>query len=240
MQEKPRQKRSESLKWFDQWQIIFKVRIPVQTHPKMVGGFLKSPLYLVLLASFVFSSGCIFNIHDWGSISETLGFKGPLFFTEELRRQYSLQEEEIKNLQFYTSQEIILHRKISPGTNHVNDGNIISKDDTRVYEVIIPSAQRGRPIEFDSNGLMLRFDSGQTLRFVPIPVQDRVQSEKGLSEVESPFIPGEIRYYLFINDDGMVPYKGQMWLPQKATQGVALFLEKNTLLGILKARENKQ
>jgi hypothetical protein len=62
--------------------------------------------------------------------------------TESLRRRYALGPADVKQLQFYTSDEIILRRELSDQVKETEGYGLVIKDDVRVEDVVIP---RGTP-----------------------------------------------------------------------------------------------
>lgn len=84
---------------------------------------------LVLLASLVvvLFSACSNNLS---------------YFTEELNDRYRWTEDELKKIQFYVSQDIVLKREISGGDREVVSGKIKIEDGRQIEEVVI---RKGTP-----------------------------------------------------------------------------------------------
>src|SRR4051812_29311125 len=61
-------------------------------------------------------------------------------FTYELRSEHRLTDDEVKNLQFYSSNQITLHRELTSEDRQVTAGHTLRLvSGKRVEEVIIPA-----------------------------------------------------------------------------------------------------
>jgi hypothetical protein len=95
------------------------------------------------------------------------GIKVPL--TNELKEEYDLNEKNMKKVQFFTSQTIILEKSKTSGTQGTSqDGTLISSKSKEQDRVIIPANTK---CIFESAGaneeLVVRFEVGvgKTLKF---------------------------------------------------------------------------
>lgn len=83
-------------------------------------------------------------------------------FTQEVRQQYRLTEEELKSIQFWVSDDIILHREVTDSKEvGTNRGTLMVKSGRTIEEVIIPA---GTPCVvqrvMDDKRLVLSFGDG--------------------------------------------------------------------------------
>jgi len=67
------------------------------------------------------------------------------YFTEDLNERYRWTDAELKKIQFYTSQDIVLKREISGGDREVVSGKIKIEDGRKIEEVVV---RKGTPGAF--------------------------------------------------------------------------------------------
>jgi hypothetical protein len=95
------------------------------------------------------------------------GVKVP--YTEQVKEQYSLTEENIRKVQFFTSATIILQRKNAVENQETTDGGaLVTNENSVENRIIIPVNTRCVFEKFEANGdIHVRFEVGQnkTLRF---------------------------------------------------------------------------
>lgn len=84
--------------------------------------------YLVLLA--------IFSITFLGACNKLS------YFTDEINDRYRWSEAELKKIQFYVSQDIVLKREVSGGDREIVSGKIKIEDGRQIEEVVI---RKGTP-----------------------------------------------------------------------------------------------
>jgi len=107
-----------------------------------------------------------------------LGFCTALFFsscsdtlspyTTQVQRSAQLNEEKLKQIQFYISDEIVLQRNLSGSETTISGGTVKMVNGREVEEIIIPSGTPGIVIGSSGNLLHVSFDeSGNFLRFGP-------------------------------------------------------------------------
>jgi len=65
------------------------------------------------------------------------------YFTEDLYDEYRWSEQELKTIQFYVSQDIVLYRGDSDDGTRIRDGKILVENDRKVEEVVIKSGTPG-------------------------------------------------------------------------------------------------
>lgn len=64
------------------------------------------------------------------------------YFTEDLNERYRWTEDELKKIQFYVSQDIVMKREISGGDREIVSGKIKIEDGRQIEEVVI---RKGTP-----------------------------------------------------------------------------------------------
>jgi len=65
------------------------------------------------------------------------------YFTQDIYQQQQWSEEELKHVQFYTSNDIVLTRQIGTGETTIAGGKIIIKNGQRYEKVVIPGGTPG-------------------------------------------------------------------------------------------------
>jgi len=90
-------------------------------------------------------------------------------YTDKIREDFDLNEKRLKQVQFYTSTEIILYRASSSGSRGTQDGGVlVENSNKREDRIIIPPNTKCIFDGFDGDGTMLiRFEQGanRVLRF---------------------------------------------------------------------------
>jgi hypothetical protein len=153
-------------------------------------------------------------------------------FTHEIRTQYKLTEAEVKNLQFYTSDSIKLHRELTATDRQVTGGHrLVLTSGKVVEEVVIEKETPGVAVALSRDTIAVSFDVGSQLEFSlrtgelsapppppdpdhrfaqapdPFPGQSRPEPE------HSPELDGLLgKYYLkFQAGTSQVPFQGQLF-----------------------------
>jgi hypothetical protein len=107
-----------------------------------------------------------------GLILFSCGTKVPV--TNQLKEEYDLTEKNMKIVQFYTSQTIILQRSKTSGKQGAEDGKLVTSNNSEQDRIIIPVNTK---CVFDSYGkdgeVLIRFElgAGKTLKFSVRPGQ---------------------------------------------------------------------
>lgn len=109
--------------------------------------------------------GAMFLILSLGSCSKNL-----TYFTERLADENQWTESELKQIQFYVSQDIVLYRSQSAGGTEIRDGKIIKKGKRKADEIVIHAGTPGillfmpkddrYAVSFDDSGYYLIFGPG--------------------------------------------------------------------------------
>lgn len=64
-------------------------------------------------------------------------------FTQELYDKHRWTDSELKKIQFYLSEDVLLKRQMSSGESHITGGKIRIEDGRRIEEIRIPSGTPG-------------------------------------------------------------------------------------------------
>ena len=94
-------------------------------------------------------------------------------FTESQRLRYELGEGELRSLQYYLSDRIVLERVASAGTGKVDRGRLIVRSGTTIQQVVVESGTRGAveptarigPFGAGDFAFEISFERGAPLRF---------------------------------------------------------------------------
>ena len=101
-----------------------------------------------------------------GLVLFSCGTKVPV--TNELKEQYELNEKNMKIVQFYTSQTIILQRSKTSGSQGASDGKLVTSKNSEQDRIIIPSNTKCIFDSYEKNGeVLIRFELGvgKTIKF---------------------------------------------------------------------------
>jgi hypothetical protein len=92
-----------------------------------------------------------------------------LAYTEEIRKEYDLNAEKLKKVQFYTSSQIILQRSTTNGSQEISeDGKLVQNQKKEEDRLIINPSTKCIFEKFGDKGeVLIRFEVGQgkTLKF---------------------------------------------------------------------------
>jgi hypothetical protein len=90
-------------------------------------------------------------------------------YTEEIRKEYDLNAENLKKVQFYTSSQIILQRSTSNGSQEISaDGKLVQNQKNEEDRLIINTSTKCIFEKYGDKGeVFIRFEVGQgkTLKF---------------------------------------------------------------------------
>ena len=137
-------------------------------------------------------------------------------FTQGMRTRYDLTEPEIRALQYYVSEPVVLEKVVSRGVRHVEHGRLIVRGDTIVHQVVIA---RGTPgaIERDESivgqardgTLPISFEVGAPLPFTARPPNGHYALL--LSGEESPLQEFLALFALGTPSTAYVAFQGTSW-----------------------------
>jgi hypothetical protein len=95
------------------------------------------------------------------------GCHGFIDFTHELRDQHSLTRDELKNLQYYTSNTITLRRELESGGKQITGNHkLVIVAGKTIEEVVIESRTPGIAVAVSDHSITVSFDQGTSLEFV--------------------------------------------------------------------------
>lgn len=89
-------------------------------------------------------------------------------YTDSLKTKYNLSDEQLKHLQFYVSNPIVIQRKLTAENNtQVTAGKIKVVNGEKVEEVVIPTGTKGVLVKNDNGKFEISFEKDDTyfLRF---------------------------------------------------------------------------
>jgi hypothetical protein len=84
-------------------------------------------------------------------------------FTQAVKEQHQLTDQEMKKLQFYISADIVLQRNQKDASDKdTDDGELIITSGSSIDQVIIPAGTPGIVIEMKGeNAMLVRFEPGE-------------------------------------------------------------------------------
>lgn len=98
-------------------------------------------------------------------------------YTDAIKTKYNLTDEQLKHLQFYVSDPIVLQRKITAeNSTQVTEGKIKIVNGEKVEEIVVPTGTKGVLVKNDAGKFEISFekDDSYYLRFGTNP--NRYQS----------------------------------------------------------------
>ncbi len=120
----------------------------------------------------------------------TSGCHGFIDFTHELRDQHSLTRDELKNLQYYTSNTITLRRELESGGKQITGNHkLVVVAGKTIEEVVIESKTPGIAIAVSDHSITVSFDQGTSIEFVASGSGGSRTTEQFASPPPDPF-PG--------------------------------------------------
>lgn len=89
------------------------------------------------------------------------------YFTSDLYKEFRWTDNELKRIQFYVSEDIVLQRKISDESARIRDGKIRVVNGSEVEEIIIEKGTPGVFLESPRDGkFAISFDSRDESNFL--------------------------------------------------------------------------
>jgi hypothetical protein len=150
-------------------------------------------------------------------------------FTAELRAEHRLTDADVKNLQFYLSDDITLRRELESGSRQVTGNHrLLLVSGKTVEEVTVAGGTPGVAVSVTEERIAVSFDPGSSLTFSTTGEIEAahavVKSERRFAEPPDPF-PGNNgddeerfgsrrassfgRYLLATEGDGRITFLGQ-------------------------------
>lgn len=145
-------------------------------------------------------------------------------FTEDLQNSYQWSEDDLKHIQFYLSNDIILRRELSKGESVIEGGRIVLEEGRRVEEIIFEEGTPGVLVFMPkSNRMAVSFEEGDDkfLMFGPHPKQND-------------------RYMLLGSEwnrrTGQITYQGKKYRTPSASAYAGLLVDLNRVTKISRSR----
>lgn len=89
-------------------------------------------------------------------------------FTQELREQHGLSNEDVKNLQFYISSKVIMRHELERGGRSITPGHkLVIVSGKTIEEVVIEEHTPGVAVAVSSDSVKVAFEPGSSLEFTP-------------------------------------------------------------------------
>jgi len=171
-------------------------------------------------------------------------------FTHEMRVDHDLSDDEVTQLQFYTSHDIKLRREAKSKARRIDDGTLKLRSGTKIEEVFIPANTPGVVVSVDPGAIEVSFERGTSMRFVvgeegpsqPLVIEssgsfarpprafpaDEARVESVLDEV--------IGSYFVSTRSGQLPFRGLLWEPEGETVQAHLMIDASTLEEVVEER----
>ncbi|MCB0660267.1 MAG: hypothetical protein KDC04_04995 [Saprospiraceae bacterium] len=138
------------------------------------------------------------------------------FFTESLKNNYNWSDNDLKNIQFYISNDIVLWNEIQSGQSRISNGKIKTIDGKKIEEVVIKA---GTPGVFlfspKKDNLAISFDPNDDSKYLIFGPSDKMRG----------------RYVLLAkswnNNLGKVTYGDQIYNTYAASAFVNLLVDIN-------------
>ena len=128
-------------------------------------------------------------------------------FTEGMLKDNQWTENELKRIQFYLSEDIILRRQLTEGSTEIVSGKIKIERGEQIEEIRI---KRGTPGVFlfkpKDNNFAIGFDSRSDKRYLTFGPNPKKQGQYVLLGSEWKDRQGKVRYdntYYFVNPDAV-------------------------------------
>ncbi|MEO7329913.1 MAG: DNA-directed RNA polymerase [Minicystis sp.] len=175
-------------------------------------------------------------------------------FTHELRTASGLTNEEVKNLQFYTSNKMIFRREVESGGKQITEGHkLLLTSGKMVEEVVVDARTPGIAVSIDSATITVSFEPGSSLsfvlsgdRFAPTPTPGAGE----FAQPPEPF-PGNHsmasypergtdltgNYWLGVGSTGRVRYEGKLFDVMDQSSDAYLMIDAESLNRIVKNRK---
>jgi hypothetical protein len=168
--------------------------------------------------------------------------------TQELRNEHRLSSQDLENLQFYNSHEIVLRRELARGDRQVTGSHkLLVIAGRQVEEVVIAKHTPGVVVDVGEGVLRVSFEQGTSLEFAvrgPEPIHDPIVISGGFAEPPDPFpgddpraieprtrpfVSGSGNYWLVTSDGSEVIFQGKRYTPVGDTSLAHLVISTESL-----------
>jgi hypothetical protein len=103
------------------------------------------------------------------ALAALTGCSGLIPLTHELRTQNSLTDDELRNLQYYTSDTITLRRELESGGKQITGNHKLRITEGKtIEEVVIEAKTPGIAVQVGGHLLSISFEQGSHLEFAPV------------------------------------------------------------------------
>lgn len=143
-------------------------------------------------------------------------------FTQTLRAEYSLTPPEIKRLQFYVSNPILLRHVASSGKHEIAKGKLVTKAGQDINEIVVNRGTPGIALDVGNPELRISFEKNFSFRFVP-----------GTGAQSDVYVLGIART---TQGEPVVRYGGADFMMEKNSQLVHLLINKEELSEVVNKR----
>lgn len=176
-------------------------------------------------------------------------------FTHELRAQSGLTGDELKNLQFYTSNKMVLRRELESGGRQITEGHKLRITSGKlIEEVVVDARTPGIAVAVSPETITVSFEPGSSLEFVLSGerfTQTSASRPSGFAEAPEPF-PGNHsdrsaypergseltgNYWLGVGSNGRVRYEGKAFDLIDSSNESYLMIDAESLNRIVKNRK---
>lgn len=143
-------------------------------------------------------------------------------FTQSLRAEQNLTPLEIKKLQFYVSDPILLNQSISSGATEVVRGKLMMKSGKFIEEVVVNQGTPGIAVEVEDQLVRISFEEKTSMAFVSGVATD------------------PDKYYLLLEKDetgkDAVKFAGAWYAPRENAARAHLLITKGDLSDVVNKR----
>ena len=86
-------------------------------------------------------------------------------FTHEIRTEHDLAAEDLKGLQFYVSNDVVLRREAEVRGRTIDDGQLKLHAGKTIEEIVIAEHTPGVAVAMDATSITISFEEGSALDF---------------------------------------------------------------------------
>jgi hypothetical protein len=187
-------------------------------------------------------------------------------FTQELRTANNLTNDDVKNLQFYTSHKITMRREVESGGSQVTGNHkLVVVSGKTIEEVVVEEKTPGVAVTVGDRTISISFEPGTSITFAaaaepgsfstdsapppppPTPTfaepPDAFPGNSGgapKSPSPEPFPSlrgGSGSYWISVNPDGLVPFQGRSFTAVSDSLKAHLLIDAQALEEVVKSRK---
>ncbi|MEO7332182.1 MAG: DNA-directed RNA polymerase [Minicystis sp.] len=185
------------------------------------------------------------------ALTALTGCAGMIPLTHELRTQNSLSKDELKNLQFYTSDTITLRRELESGGKQITGNHKLRITEGKtIEEVVIEARTPGIAVNIGDHLIAISFEQGSFMEFAPVggpatPMASFASasdpdpfpgngSKRNERLPESPPDPYAGNYALVLGPLGKISYQGKDFEVVDESSKAHLLLDGESLKAVVK------